>query len=369
MGWPFGKKKSRGDRVKKFSERMMAARESSDEEETPTRKSPPHVSDQHNIPDLSDNLELAEDLDLADIDRPTAPPTPAKGKADASKRSAEDILKQLEGGAPASAPIDSDAILDDDLMIDTPTVKTDSHDRLEDVDLGIDGLDDVDDLDLDVNITPKPSSGPKTRQSSRRVPDASSQELSGDQIRMGRLLLAEGPFTRDALRNELESSGRLTSPIAQVLLNAGAPDEKALLSFLLRNYRIPKVRLDGFRIPQNLRSVLPGDLLRKYRMIPIDLVGDILCVAVEDIYSFPAEAFEEIRKRTGYRAKVFSGDSANVTRLLGAVPAAAGEKLKPVKVGAGELKNLVPIGLFPGSSAASFRYNYCGAGTLKPVKR
>jgi len=86
-------------------------------------------------------------------------------------------------------------------------------------------------------------------------------------------------------------------------------DEKALLAFLLKNYRIPKVRLDGFRIPQNLRSVIPGDMLRKYRMIPIDLVGDILCVAVEDIYSFSSEALDDVKKRTGYRVKIFSGDS------------------------------------------------------------
>jgi len=368
MGWPFGKKKSREDRVKKFSERMVAARD--DDKEPVPKKEQPKVSDQHNIPDLSDSLELADDVDLSNLDPQSdlAEPGIDEALGGPDTRSAADILQQLNNprraapAVPDSDPLGASDILDDDLVIDSPPAKTESRDHLADVDLDLDGeidLDDLDDIDIDVNMTPRAAPAPPPS-----APTAPGQ-MSENQARIGHLLLAEGPFTRDALRAELESSGRLASPIAQVLLNTGAPEESALLTLLLRSYRIPKVRLDGFRIPQNLRTVVPPDIVHRYRMIPIDLVGDILCIAVENLYTLPPKAVYELRERTGYRVKVFTGDAANVMRLLGSP--AAGRVLKPRKIRTNDLQDLAPISPQPGHSAAAFRYGYCGSGTLKPI--
>ncbi|TET35649.1 MAG: hypothetical protein E3J72_10905 [Planctomycetota bacterium] len=367
MAW-FGKKKSREDRVKKFSERMIAARDSDDE--PAEKKEQPRVSDQFNIPDLSDDLDLADDVDLSNIDpqsdlAETALPDSPGGD---DGRSAADILKQLNSPqqaatGPAIDPLGIGDVIDDDLVIDTPDDKTGSRDHIAEVDLELEDdieLDDLDDIDISVNLTPKTAPVPPAAPVS-----APGKEMSDNQTRIGRLLLAEGPFTRDALRSELESAGRLASPIAQVLLNTGAPEESALFVLLLKNYRIPKVRLDGFRIPQQLRTVIPPDLVQRFRMIPIDLVGDILCIAVENLYTLPSKALLELRERTGYRVKVFAGDAANVSRLLGSP--AAGRVLKPRKVRLDDLGGLAPISPEPGHSAAAFRYGYCGPGTLMPV--
>ena len=142
----------------------------------------------------------------------------------------------------------------------------------------------------------------------------------------------------------------------------------ALLYFLLRNYRIPKVRLDGFRIPPHLKSAISSEIVRRYRVIPIDLVGDILCVAVADIYSLPADAVTEIRKATGYRVKVFAGDAANIARLLGVgAPESAGHVLKPRRANADALRGLARVSGTGDYCAAAFHHRYLSAGPLKPI--
>ncbi|MBM4033222.1 MAG: hypothetical protein FJ291_15770 [Planctomycetes bacterium] len=131
---------------------------------------------------------------------------------------------------------------------------------------------------------------------------------------LGRHLLAEGPVTREFIQQQLTVSGKADSYLGHILARVRAPAEAKLYRLLAGGYEMPQVDLKQCKIPMAVARSVPADTLRKYKMLPIEQIGDLLCVAFSGEPN--PKAAEAIRKATGLRVKALGCPPHHIEILL-----------------------------------------------------
>lgn len=126
--------------------------------------------------------------------------------------------------------------------------------------------------------------------------------LTEDQIKLGRALLAGGTLTKEEIQQELVSSGKKDGVLGKVLLNTGYVEEQKVIHTLLARYRIPRLNIQNTKIPNSTLDLINTDFAKKHRMIPIEKIGNIICVAMDNIHN--SQALLELREATGYKVCV-----------------------------------------------------------------
>lgn len=118
-----------------------------------------------------------------------------------------------------------------------------------------------------------------------------------DKLAIGRALLAGGPITQEHLQRELDLAQKSASVLGKALLQSGFPTEEELIYPLLARLRIPKINARKTSIPLETIRLIPEELARKHKVLPLDQIGQILVVVMPDIAL--EAALDEVRKHTG----------------------------------------------------------------------
>lgn len=122
--------------------------------------------------------------------------------------------------------------------------------------------------------------------------------IPADKLQIGRTLLAGGPITQETLQRELQQSGKGESVLGKALLQSGFPNEADLIVPILQRLRIPKINARNTKIPLETIRLVPEQVAKSSRVLPIDLIGRILVVVTPDLQN--TDALAEVRKQTGY---------------------------------------------------------------------
>jgi type IV pilus assembly protein PilB len=118
-----------------------------------------------------------------------------------------------------------------------------------------------------------------------------------DKLQIGRALLAGGPITQEALKRELDGSGKGSSVLGNALLQSGFPTEEELIYPLLARLRIPKINAKKTTIPLETVRLIPEEVARRSKVLALDKIGSILVVVTPDVSQEGLLA--EVRRATG----------------------------------------------------------------------
>lgn len=153
--------------------------------------------------------------------------------------------------------------------------------------------------------------------------------------RIGELLVRENLITPQQLQSAIQEQKTEGGRLGSHLVRLGYLKEEELLKFLSKMFGVPAVDLSDFEIDQAIARKIPRDVLLQHVMIPINLAGSTLVVAMAD----PSNIFavDEVRFLTGYttvEVVVASEESirATIEQIWGA---AAQEKAAGVEDGFG----------------------------------
>ncbi len=130
--------------------------------------------------------------------------------------------------------------------------------------------------------------------------------------KLGEILVRENLITPQQLREALEyqrgSGGRLGSN----LIKMGFLSEDVITAVLSRQYGVPSVNLDMFRIDMDVINLIPQETAQKYGVLPIAKVGATLTLAMADPTNF--FAMDDIKFMTGLNVEpvVVSEASVNI---------------------------------------------------------
>jgi len=119
--------------------------------------------------------------------------------------------------------------------------------------------------------------------------------------RLGEMLLAEGVVTPEQLEAALELSDERSIFVGQAMVELEYLDEEALVTFLVRQCRIPHINLADYDINREIVELIPSETCRLHSVIPVDRLGDMLTVAMVD--PLDDEAMEAVAEQCDLNVK------------------------------------------------------------------
>lgn len=136
--------------------------------------------------------------------------------------------------------------------------------------------------------------------------------------RLGEILAAQGAVTAAMVERALERQRQIREdqqePLGQILVAMGVATYRAIAVALAIQYNIPFVDVGGQAIDPALRALVPAELARRWRIMPLSLQGHVLTIAVAD----PAEqaARNELRERTGLAVMPAVATPSDLSRAI-----------------------------------------------------
>lgn len=146
---------------------------------------------------------------------------------------------------------------------------------------------------------PKPKSmpAPVASPAPRPAPAASAPRIEADVIPRQSLpdvLLEAGKVTKDQLARALKKQAESGEFLGEILVREGILDERSLTSFLAKYCRIPHLSLLDYLIDKDVVKLIPKEICLRYRLLPIDQLGQNLTVAM--VNPLNAEALDKVRE-------------------------------------------------------------------------
>jgi type IV pilus assembly protein PilB len=134
--------------------------------------------------------------------------------------------------------------------------------------------------------------------------------------RIGELLIRERKITVKQLEEALAEQARQGErvKIGAILIQKGYIDEESLASFLSNQFGLPVIDLSRFAFNQAVVDLIPGNIARKYEIIPLGKEGATLKMAISD----PSNIFalDDLKFLTGSNIQLFLANEKHLKEAL-----------------------------------------------------
>ena len=120
-------------------------------------------------------------------------------------------------------------------------------------------------------------------------------------VRLGELLnkaiLISQDQLKEALRVQKETGGKL----GETLIKLGFVSDEDITECLSQQFGVPSINLQHFEIDGSVIKLIPGDVARKYNILPVNKTGATITIAMAD----PTNVFamDDIKFMTGYNVE------------------------------------------------------------------
>ena len=146
--------------------------------------------------------------------------------------------------------------------------------------------------------------------------------------KIGEILIANGLIERKILDEALAHQKRYGGNITQYFIAHGYLKEEDLAKCISVQFGYPYLPLRAYDVPLNIVKMVPVAIVKKYWLIPIDKIQNIITLVMAD--PFDEEALNEVEKTTGCKVQPFVGILSDILKAI--------EKYYGINVGYKELK-------------------------------
>lgn len=125
-------------------------------------------------------------------------------------------------------------------------------------------------------------------------------------------LIKEGLVTKEKLRVAEIKAQRENETLSKILVRLGFVTEEQLVSFIGEKTRVPYVNIENYTIDRQVLELIPENIARRYKIIPLFKIEDVLTVGMSD--PLDIISIDEISAVAGYKveAVIASGESIDV---------------------------------------------------------
>ena len=132
---------------------------------------------------------------------------------------------------------------------------------------------------------------------------------------LGEMLVEAGIITNMQLEEALDIQRKTQGKrLGTILRELGYADDQIIMSVLEAQLGVPFVDLTSVQIPQEMIKLVPVNIAKKHKLIPLKVENDLLYVAMEDPFSFLA--IEDVRRVARMEVKTFL---AKAEQILAAI--------------------------------------------------
>ncbi|HEX7708482.1 MAG TPA: type IV-A pilus assembly ATPase PilB [Thermoanaerobaculia bacterium] len=120
-------------------------------------------------------------------------------------------------------------------------------------------------------------------------------------VRLGELLTKAGLITSDQLKEALRVQKESGSKLGETLIKLSFVSEEDITECLSQQFGVPSINLAHFEIDGSVIKLIPGDVARKYNILPVNKTGATITIAMAD----PTNVFamDDIKFMTGYNVE------------------------------------------------------------------
>lgn len=105
-------------------------------------------------------------------------------------------------------------------------------------------------------------------------------------VRLAEILTERNVVTSEIITDALYAQDKHGEPFVQVLVGGGHITEWDLAKIVTENFNLPFLMAGNYQITDEAKNRLPKETLFKYTIVPLDVFGDIVCVAMPVMLSF-----------------------------------------------------------------------------------
>jgi hypothetical protein len=104
---------------------------------------------------------------------------------------------------------------------------------------------------------------------------------------------------------------------SETLMKMGIADENDILQIVSRMMDMPIIELTGVEIKPSVLDLIPGDLVRKFRALPVTTEDNVVVVVFADPFDVVGiDEIEEILEKRGFRMRAVIGSEAEVDGMI-----------------------------------------------------
>jgi type IV pilus assembly protein PilB len=129
------------------------------------------------------------------------------------------------------------------------------------------------------------------------------------------ILVGSGLISVEDFEEAAQNAEELGKEISDVLIFRGLIDDKTLAELISKHLNVPYADLRRRSIPDEVLALIPEKMAKNYRVVPFELDGEKLSLAMEDPNNF--EAYEFVKRQTGLKIVQFYSTSEDITKVLG----------------------------------------------------
>jgi type IV pilus assembly protein PilB len=120
-------------------------------------------------------------------------------------------------------------------------------------------------------------------------------------VKLGDLLLKAKLINQDQLEAALKVQREEGGKLGEALVRVGAVSESDITETLSQQFGVPSIDLASFAVDPNVIKIVPGEVARKYGVLPVNKTGATLTIAMGD----PTNVFamDDIKFMTGYNVE------------------------------------------------------------------
>jgi WD40 repeat protein len=131
---------------------------------------------------------------------------------------------------------------------------------------------------------------------------------------LGEILVEADVITPKQLDEALEVQKSTKAKIGEILIQLGYTTEEKILFYFAEQQGIPYISLKTQRFETEVLELIPGEMARKYDIIPIDKIGNFITIAMSDPLN--DEACAQVEKTTGLRVQRLASTKRDVEKAI-----------------------------------------------------
>lgn len=133
---------------------------------------------------------------------------------------------------------------------------------------------------------------------------------------IGEMLVEEGIITKEQLKDALEEQKRTGEKIGEILIKMGYISKEILWTFLGYQIGVPYVNLDEIpNIRQDVLKLIPEQMIRSEKLIPVNKQGKVLTVAMSDPLNFLV--IDDLKATTRCEIDARLAPTEDINKLIG----------------------------------------------------
>jgi len=132
--------------------------------------------------------------------------------------------------------------------------------------------------------------------------------------KLGEILIRQGAISEKQLEEALSKQSSEGGLLGEIMIKLGFVNERMIAQAITSQYGFPFLPVEQCDINPEAVKLVPLDLARKHNLVPVDIIGDVLTIAMSNPLDRPA--IEEVSKATEKTIRIFIGISTSIKEAV-----------------------------------------------------